>query len=354
MNYLFLLFLNAQQVNIYIFVLTNLKNTKIMKTKITILPLLAILYLLPVSAQEKYLPIFEKNKNIFYLHESGGAVDSSPCEEVYVIVASRNNENTLLYDATVHNIYWMDYPMTDPWMPGYLVNNSWEYYFPQFKVNEDNSKLWGIRNDKEYLLMDLNLQVGDNIDYPALTEGTLTVTKVYESNGRKVIEFDKKIPHVWDYDGYYCTGDRDAYQVREDIPVQFIEGVGCNFGANSYLYIYAKGEQENINYKIPAMYCSYCACHEYYSDVFLNTNNPKVKTLSITPNPSDDKVQITLPEAITGEASLTVSDLSGKIIETLTVNANSFVLDISRYTPAAYIAKINMNGYQYAGKIIKK
>jgi len=242
-----------------------------------------------------------------------------------------------------------------------------DYYL--LETSEDNSKLWGRHHRKpevKILLMDLDLNVGDKFK-------GFTVAKVYQKDERKYIEFEELF-----YGSLHICVDEHKSIDKRDIPLTFIEGIGPNYFMEGEYYkdgefypfiwppviwIYARHKNGAFEYGIDGYpprwffdpspigyggeWCSTC-------EKGTGLHETKINSLLLYPNPSGDKVQVKLPETIAGEAVLTISDLSGREIETVTVNNNPLVLDISRYAPAIYIAKLSANNCQYVGKIIKK
>jgi len=313
-----------------------------MKTKMITIVCAAILSVWAISAQESYLPVFGEGITTFYyaeqshdLHDLYGGFD-----------CSKDEENANYYVALGS-------------------------YYSAFEVSDDNAKLWGYRHydGAKDLLMDLNLNVGDKFnDY--------TVEKVYWKDGRKHIEFEKRFYSSTlcvciDEDNYADMSGYVEYPGGWDFlgfALTFVEGVGPNLFVDLYgegdvpLWVYAQYRNGEFEYGIdgyPPRLVSepgiYPGTWEFYLTCKKETGikGTNFRALSLTPNPASDKVQITLPEN-TEKASLTISDLSGKIIETVAVNGSSFELDISRYAAATYIVNLSTDDYQYEGKIIKK
>lgn len=126
-------------------------------------------------------------------------------------------------------IYQNEYPLN------YIFETSGEIIIDGMKYarvkdfairqNETNSKLYFRQvpdfyyDEKEYLVMDLDLEVGDTFDLPYLhlwdLKDTVTVESIYYIDGRKVIEFDETVPN-------YISSKIEKFK--------FIEGVGSNMG----------------------------------------------------------------------------------------------------------------------------
>jgi hypothetical protein len=317
-----------------------------MKTKIKTIVLFAILSVLQVNAQETkmYLPVFS---------------DTDTTRFYFAAIDGMGNAHAYLYfdcikDMENENIY-------------HLIREGWLDY-EKFEVNKDNSKLWGIyvtsRGDTiRNLLMDLNLNVGDKFNGH-------TVAKVYYKDERRHIEFERKFYT----NASMCVDENLIFM--DDIPFIFIEGVGPNafveeawIGIHEIMpssWLYARYRNGEFEYGIkdgtpprsvwvnPPGFPDWVWEEIFTCEKETGIKETRIRTLSIIPNPSRDNVQIALPEIITEEMSLTISDLSGRVIETVAIDNNSFVLDISRYAPATYIAVIEAGNYRYVGRIIKK
>ena len=311
-----------------------------MKTKIATMTFAVILSVSLLNAQEEsYLPVFGEGTTRFY---AAFEMADGP-GQLFYFECNKNIENEKIY---------------------HLNGFSFSVPYRTFEISEDNSKLWGhytyIEETYTDLLMDLNLNIGDDFK-------GFTVAKVYHKDGRKHIEFEEEISKTV----VICV-DENNFVFRYEIPFMFIEGIGPNAFVeyhNVYVpWIYAQYRDGELEYGfdgyLPWEKATENNCYNTPDGIRCDTyltckdetgiKETNIRTLMLVPNPSGDKVQVTLPETITKKTVLTVSDLSGRIIETVTVNNNSFVLDISRYAPAIYIAKININNYRYIGKIIKK
>ena len=322
-----------------------------MKTKIKTIALIAILSVLQVNAQETrtFLPLFGEETIRFYF-----AINL--CNQHY----SRSNASIfyshfdVIRDTENKNIYYL--------IGGYI------HYF-MFEVSEDNSKLWGVYitwqgDTAKNLLMDLNLNVGD-------TFNGYTVAKVYYEDGRRHVEFEGWL------NGAPSVCVAGEFVGINDVPFVFVEGIGPNalvvepqFSNNeitAYAWLYARHRNGEFEHGIkgavpPIEYWWSVPGHPGWGQTFL-VCEPKtgikesgIRTLSITPNPSRDYVQIILPETTSETITLTISDLQGRVIETIVIDSSSslFVLDISRYAPAVYIAVIEIGAYRYVGRIVKK
>jgi len=322
-----------------------------MKTKLFLL-LSALLTVSLLSAQDEqkiYLPVLDEGVRFYFATEEGECDGGADCRKYSYFECRKDVENENIYQVI----------RKDDSQTG--VNNKVGIY-NKLEVSEDNSKLWGISDlyhgDKD-LLMDLNLNVGDMFN-------GFMVGKIYQKDGRKHIEF-------YPNPGGYCLCiDEDNAICQHETPFTFIEGIGPNvfFGndidGSQMVWIYARYKNGELEYGIeggyqPRKVCVWnvpgmgCAVFSYTCKKLPDfIKETKIDTLPLLSGTSGDKVQIKLPENIHGKVDLTICDLSGRNIETVAINGNSLVLDISHYASATYIAKLSADNWQYVGKIIKK
>ena len=323
-----------------------------MNTKLKTIALIAILSVLQVNAQETrtFLPLFGEETTRFYY-----AINA--CLQPRSFVSVSYSYFDIVRDMENKNIY--------------LTRGYSFIHYSMFEVSEDNSKLWGIHitwqgDTVRNLLMDLNLNVGD-------TFNGYTVAKVYYEDGRRHIEFEGRIYASTDF--FVCVAGN--FLCVSDVSFVFVEGIGPNvlvaepqFSNNeiiAYAWLYARhrdGEFEHgIKGAVPPIEYWHNSIPGFPMWEMWLICEPKtgikksgIRTLSITPNPARDYVQIILPETTAETITLTISNLQGQIIETIVIDSNLslFVLDISRYAPAVYIAVIEIGTYRYVGRIVKK
>ena len=313
--------------------------------------LTAMLCVLPLNAQERYLPIFDEGVRFYFTCVRGA---DTPQEFGY-FECEKDVEN--------ENIYHRH-------MASYVNEGDFYYdvggvaYEYELEVSNDNSKLWGRHRydppGAKDLLMDLDLNVGDKFK-------GFTVSKVYQKDGRKHVEFEELMRLCL----YICTGENNEFFSLYHRPLIFVEGIGPNafieeyYSSETTILLYARHKNGEFEYGIngyPLRWFWVCEgppdlgwCNmQYTCEKGTGLKETKISALPLFPNPSGDKVLVKLPETITGKAVLTISDLSGRNIETISVSSNSLVLDISHYAPATYIVKLSADNYQYTGKIIKK
>jgi hypothetical protein len=139
------------------------------------------------------------------------------------------------FDSEESNTNWKNY-----------IPDSSYYRFTDFRIRESNdaSQLYilAIRNGKEYLISDLNLQVGDEFRIPEIwnvysfDEDRLVVDSVYIENGLKHVRLD----YIFDISDYIFDSSSGYifYNSLRPFKLTFIEGVGPNIGFFSLEMLY--------------------------------------------------------------------------------------------------------------------
>ena len=304
-----------------------------MKITITTIVFVAILYVLPINAHETqmYLPIFsdtDTTRFCFFTPQS-----CSDCfREDYVFrvgfAKDPNSERT--------------YNLVD-------INSTFPHniFFNKFIVSEDNSKLWGSfisLNDEEaeiykFLLMDLDLNIGDTFDYPLAPYYQSTVVDVYQHDGRKHIKFDQDI-------GLFVWGDS----------LTFIEGVGSNLDLSTgrLRYLVAKYINHSLEYCVPYVdtYVD-CDCVSEYGDVSFESLVTG-DTIGLYPAPVNVELNLQIPESVDiKDAQINIYDMQGNVhIYTKSIETG-YKLDVSNLAPGIYVLQIIGSHINQSIKFIK-
>lgn len=80
-----------------------------------------------------------------------------------------------------------------------------------------------------------------------------------------------------------------------------------------------------------------------------------LELIKVYPNPAKDYVHIELPKELTQNASVTISDVQGKVLATQTLeNTATSKLDISQYASGIYIINLQLNGASKQVKVRKE
>ncbi len=200
---------------------------------------------------------------------------------------------------------------------------------------------------KEYLIMDLSLNVGDtfiinNTPFPG--DSISIVDSIKYIDGNKVL---------------YLTVNSIVI-VSPDYVLTFIEGIGPNAGI-----VYQ--HEQSLDYETGTiLLCSYKDFVQVYAHsnpLFsgqcnvqsggIEENMTENLRLKIFPNPSSDKIQIELEGTML--YSLEIFDYTGKIISSKTnIYSTSFDIDMTEYPSGIYLLKVKGDDGKYViGKVLK-
>ena len=158
---------------------------------------------------------------------------------------------------------------------GYLT----EVYFVG-NLREENGRLWITYSedpDNEYLLMDMNLEVGDEFVFDMYNNITANVIEIRYENGRKIIVFDQTSVFWFDE------------------PFMFIEGVGRNvmtfdsYGGADRHYQSCKFDNEELIYSTDNQNFENCE----YQTLSVNAFSKK-DTFEVYPIPAQDEFVVNL------------------------------------------------------------
>ena len=234
---------------------------------------------------------------------------------------------------------------------GEYYNVLYDYsYSGKIRATDDNSKLYFIPRDSvnEILIMDLNLEVGDVFEQhfvgysPSqsfhLYTQDVTVTSVYEKDGRKHIEFD------------YDVIPQDEL---DTIPIKltFIEGIGPNYGlceSPTGTIVICKHEYSSNVYMIETAYIVDCfyrypVIGDYLED-YADENE------CIYPTITNDIVNISYGDEC---VDIKVFDIYGKIVMDY-LHTNLPNIYLGTLPCGTYIIEMRTEKNIYYQKIIKK
>ncbi|GHT77149.1 hypothetical protein AGMMS50262_17420 [Bacteroidia bacterium] len=243
------------------------------------------------------------------------------------------------YDNT--NIKWKD-------RMDHGSESEWEEYY--IRETDDASKLYIYDADqqKEYLISDMNLTVGDKFPIPEIWEDfrnfmhiddTLEVNSVYIKDGLKYIQFD----HSWP--AYFYVPTPEDSNFGYGYYITFIEGIGPNVGilcCESWFplpQVINCFQNQSIYYKNE--YVSYPCGYFRGDDAISNVFSDKDYSVEITEN----KIEI---HSIKEPAQIVLYDLLGKILYNQSFSAGQNI-HISRdnFPQGVYLLKIyTKNGKQ--------
>ncbi len=214
------------------------------------------------------------------------------------------------------------------------------FFYPNLvgTLRESDGQLWiTYTNDpgNEYLIMDMNLEVGDEFVFDSFNY-TGTVVETRYENGRKIIVFDRP-----SYNWY-----------RE--PIMFIEGVGRNimsweqYGDWDYSYQSCKYDSQELVYSTQNTHFRDCEIITDYTDEHLVGN----QDIEVYPNPAQNTVSITFSDGIDCQ-SVEIYALDGRMLKSQISNLET--VDVSKLNAGIYILKVNMaDGSEFTERIVKE
>ena len=143
----------------------------------------------------------------------------------------------------------------------------------------------------------------------------------------------------------------------------YIQRQTINGGWNSLGYVAAKGSALNYSFEDNApMAISYYRLQQvdrdgnnHFSQVVC-VNTSKNYKLTIAPNPTTDKVHISLPSNSNGagKVAILVYDFSGKQVLSKQAGSNSLEVDFSTLAKGTYLVKVLANNNTYSEKVVRQ
>ncbi|MBP9796021.1 MAG: DUF1939 domain-containing protein, partial [Chitinophagales bacterium] len=82
-------------------------------------------------------------------------------------------------------------------------------------------------------------------------------------------------------------------------------------------------------------------------------NTSTINNFQVYPNPAGDEIEFLIPQLISGDITLEITDISGKLILRDKRPATTNNINISTFSPGTYIIKIIHNNSIYISKFIK-
>ncbi|MBR6092789.1 MAG: T9SS type A sorting domain-containing protein [Bacteroidales bacterium] len=212
------------------------------------------------------------------------------------------------------------------------------YLFLVGTLRETDGQLWITYADdpnNEYLIMDMNLEVGDEFVFnPYNYTGTVVETR-YE-NGRKIIVFD-----------------RPSYNWYQE-PIMFIEGIGCNImsweqnGGWDYSYQSCKFDGQELAYSTPNTHFRDC---EIITD---DTEDNMVdnQEVEVYPNPTNGVINLSFAEG-TECRSVEIHAIDGRLLKSQSSDLET--VDMSGLEPGIYIIKVRLSdGREHTERVVRE
>ena len=214
------------------------------------------------------------------------------------------------------------------------------FFYPNLvgTLRESDGQLWiTYTNDSgnEYLIMDMNLEVGDEFVFDSFNY-TGTVVETRYENGRKIIVFDRP-----SYNWY-----------RE--PIMFIEGVGRNimsweqYGDWDYSYQSCKYDSQELVYSTQNTHFRDCEIITDYTDEHFGGN----QGIEVYPNPAQNTVSITFSDGIDCQ-SVEIYAIDGRLLKSQSSNCET--VNISSLESGVYVMKVRSgDGQEFYTRVRKE
>ena len=214
-------------------------------------------------------------------------------------------------------------------------------------LREEDGRLWITYcedPDNETLLMDMNLEVGDEFVFDEWNNVSAIVNEVKFENGRKTIIFNRT--------SFKWFGE----------PFMFIEGMGRNimgyFQYDDYDQSYqsCKFDEQDLAYSTANTHFSDC---EYVTDA-VNEYSDEIQKIEVYPNPANKDVTLSYLLEKDANVELIITDMLGNEIRHIHCSKRSKgnhdeIIDISNLTPGIYILKVRTtDGKEYTERIVKE
>lgn len=136
--------------------------------------------------------------------------------------------------------------------------------------------------------------------------------------------------------------------------IAFVDGKGTTTEDQRYVYFDNKAPAEAY-YRLKQV--DFNGEYAYSEVLFLSRKNDVLKINSVTPNPAIDEATISFNTNAAGTATVTVTDMFGKLIsakEVATIaGENTELLDLSAQAAGVYFVSVNYGEYSVVKKIMK-
>ena len=227
----------------------------------------------------------------------------------------------------------------------FISSLSGDKYF--LRSETDSSKIYQYIDEREYLVMDLNLSLGDtfNIYYrPEITVDEIVVDSVFTINNKKHIRFNFLVNAI------------------ANEKLEFIEGVGTNIGLfyqhcflsefDQRWYLLCSYKDGINNYKNQSeIFKDKCNVNELLKINLIN----KPHDVSLFPNPVKDLLNVKISNSCSDKYIIDLIDFNGRQILSQQYFANEIQINISNLSKGVYLLKIrDENNNLRCLKFVKK
>ena len=267
-------------------------------------------------------------------------------------------EDTVILSDTIYNTYRCNDEIFYSCSGFQGIPGDFRNYDKYIRESEDRSKLYfrTSLSNTEILLMDLNLEVGDTVDTEtwiwdgvSYNDTAIVVDSIYYHNDMKHIRTN------------YYVSMRPLGGILYYDTLQFIEGIGPNFGITYIPSVMLAEEYYSYRYTLICYYRD--GIHEYnriadpgiqhceLTWIYDGIDEADDSKASLYPNPTKDKVFIT--NLVAEEHYIKVVSQMGIEVKTITAYGTEIEIDLKELPNGVYnIVIVNSNGLT-SKKIIK-
>lgn len=206
----------------------------------------------------------------------------------------------------------------------------------------------------DYVISDLE---SGNYNYSVVREGYETVNGNVIVNDDVTVDITLQVP-VYEYTVTFTVTDSDEQPVA-GATITFTE-VDDEITTNAEGIATISLENGDYNYTV-----NLDGYAEHFGSVTVNSEDVDVAIqmqtvgifensvlpLSVCPNPATNLVWVTVPEGVTGEFSLTIISITGRIIDSF-VAANSIQVNLDKYPKGTYIVCLKSVNHFATAKLI--
>ena len=261
--------------------------------------------------------------------------------------------DTLINGNTYHNLYKSNITASDTLASNYV--GAIREINKKVHLHLDSLAAYNIANtfffcngpdtsvlNKDLLLYDFNVTIGDTILYDYLDSIKIEITSIdsilIQNQYRKRYHYN----FLWTGNYPYCNGLLWSYNY-------YIESIGSPLGVFGHLGMYFENHSELLCFEDTEIaYPDSLAC---YNAVGINDATMKENSVAVYPNPNNGSFEMVLDTPFQ-EAKLTIFDITGKVIVEQKITQNNTQLNLLSHPKGMYFYQVLTDGKQVTGKII--
>ncbi|MBW6484263.1 MAG: T9SS type A sorting domain-containing protein [Vicingaceae bacterium] len=278
----------------------------------------------------------------------GFLCDDPYCVSHSVFIAG----DTAINGNTYHKIYRGDIFATDTLSQNYIgaireVNKKvYLHLSPSPTINFNFCRLVNNPTDtsvlnKDLLLYDFDVSVGDTVFYDYLDSTKIEITQIdsmlIQNQYRKRYYYN-----VVSSNFSNCNGLFWVYNY-------YIETIGSPLGIFGHLGMYFENHSELLCFEDTEIaYPDSLAC---YNAVGINEESIKENSVSVYPNPNNGSFELTI-DAPFQQANITILDVTGKVITQQRITQKNTQLNLLSHPKGMYFYQLLVDGKQVTGKLI--